>query len=69
MPCDLVYRDASGVETVLYDCSTTSTDLASCAALDAQVSWDATKLCFRCSRGRCDNIPMLLIIGVERKCR
>ena len=22
-PCDLIYRDASGVETVIYDCSTT----------------------------------------------
>lgn len=51
MPCDLVYRDASGVETVLYDCSTTSTDLASCAALDAQVSWDATKIVFSLFKG------------------
>lgn len=52
-PCDLVYRDASGVETVIYDCSTTGSTVgqATCAALDPQVSWDATKIAFSVFRG------------------
>lgn len=56
-PCDLVYRDASGVETVIYDCSTTGSTVgqASCAALDAQVSWDGTKIAFSVFRGTLGN--------------
>lgn len=52
-PCDLIYRDASGVETVIYDCSTTGSTVgqASCAALDPQVSWDGTKIAFSVFRG------------------
>ena len=56
-PCDLVYRDASGVETVIYDCSTTGSTVgqASCAALDAQVSPDGTKIAFSVFRGTLSN--------------
>lgn len=52
-PCDLVYRDAGGVETVIYDCSTTGSTVGgpTCAALDPQVSWDATKIAFSVFRG------------------
>lgn len=56
-PCDLIYRDASGVETVIYDCSTTGSTVgqASCAALDAQVSPDGTKIAFSVFRGTLGN--------------
>ena len=50
-PCDLVYRDAAGVETVIYDCSTTSTDAASCAALDGAVSFDGQRVAFSVFKG------------------
>lgn len=39
-PCDLMLRDASGAEKVLHDCSSTSSDAASCAAMDPAVSFD-----------------------------
>ena len=50
-PCDLVIRDAVGAETVIHDCSTTSTDLASCAALDAAVSFDGNIIAYSVFKG------------------
>ena len=50
-PCDLVIRDAVGAETVIHDCSTGSTDLASCAALDAAVSFDGNIIAYSVFRG------------------
>lgn len=52
-PCDLVYRDAEGNETVLYDCSTSGSTVggATCAALDAAVSFDASRIAFSVFRG------------------
>ncbi|VAW42191.1 hypothetical protein MNBD_GAMMA01-1589 [hydrothermal vent metagenome] len=50
-PCDLMLRAADGTETVLYDCSTTSTVENACAALDASVSFDANTVAFSVFRG------------------
>lgn len=50
-PCDLMYRDSVGVETVIYDCSTASTDASSCAALDPAVSFDGNKIAFSVFHG------------------
>jgi len=50
-PCDLMYRDENGSERVLYDCSTTSTDANSCAALDPAVSFDGKTIAFSVFRG------------------
>ena len=50
-PCDLIYRDEHGTEKVLYDCSTTSTDANSCAALDPAVSFDGKTIAFSVFRG------------------
>lgn len=50
-PCDLVYRDANGVETVIYNCSATSTDQNACAALDPAVSFDGKIIAFSVFRG------------------
>ncbi len=50
-PCDLVYREASGEERVLYDCSSTSTEEASCAAMDPAVSFDGRTIAFSVFRG------------------
>ena len=54
-PCDLVYRDPNGIETVIFDCSSTSTDAASCAALDAAVSFDGDTIAFSVFRGSLQN--------------
>lgn len=50
-PCDLIYRDSQGVESTLYDCSSTSTDASSCAALDPAVSFDGKTVAFSVFRG------------------
>jgi hypothetical protein len=50
-PCDLVLREASGAERVLYDCSTSSTDESSCAAMDPAVSFDGATVAFTVFRG------------------
>ena len=50
-PCDLVYRDSNGAETVLYDCSSTSTMSDACAALDPAVSFDGTTIAFALFKG------------------
>jgi hypothetical protein len=50
-PCDLIYRDAVGVETVIYDCSTNSSMAASCAALDPAVSFDGNTIAFSVFQG------------------
>ena len=50
-PCDLVYRDAAGTERVLYDCASTSTVEASCAAMDPMVSFDGATVAFSVFRG------------------
>ncbi|MCC6922015.1 MAG: hypothetical protein IT525_02955, partial [Nitrosomonas sp.] len=50
-PCDLVYRDANGVETVIFNCSSTSTDQNACAALDSAVSFDGKIIAFSVFRG------------------
>jgi hypothetical protein len=39
-------RDASGTETVLHDCSSTSTDAAACAAMDPAVSFDGKRVAY-----------------------
>ncbi|AKT43847.1 MYXO-CTERM sorting domain-containing protein [Chondromyces crocatus] len=50
-PCDLMLHDAAGSERVLYDCSSTSTDAAACAAMDPAVSFDAGTVAFTVFRG------------------
>jgi hypothetical protein len=50
-PCDLILRDAAGAERVLYDCASHSSETASCAALDAAVSFDARAIAFAVFRG------------------
>jgi Hydrazine synthase alpha subunit middle domain len=50
-PCDLVFRDATGTERVLYDCASRSSEASSCAALDAAVSFDARSIAFAVFRG------------------
>ncbi len=50
-PCDLVLRQPNGDELVIYDCSSTSTDASSCAALDPAVSFDGKKIAFSVFRG------------------
>ncbi len=54
-PCDLMYRDGQGIEKVLYDCSSTSTDSNSCAALDPAVSFDGKTIAFSVFRGTLEN--------------
>lgn len=50
-PCDLMMRDAAGSERVLFDCSSTSSDAASCAAMDPSVSFDGGTVAFTVFRG------------------
>ena len=50
-PCDLIKRDPDGSETILYDCSSTSTVKSACAALDPAVSLDGKKVAFSVFRG------------------
>jgi hypothetical protein len=50
-PCDLVLRETDGTERVLYDCSSSSTDDASCAAMDPVVSFDGATIAFSVFRG------------------
>jgi len=45
-PCDLVYREPSGEERVLYDCSSESTAASACAAIDPAVSFDGRTVAF-----------------------
>jgi hypothetical protein len=54
-PCDLVYRDAAGAETVIFSCSTTSTNQNACAALDPAVSFDGGTIAFSVFRGSLAN--------------
>jgi hypothetical protein len=51
VPCDLVLRDTTGHERVLYDCASHSRDASTCAALDAAVSFDAKTIAFAVFRG------------------
>lgn len=51
-PCDLVLRDSSGEEQILYDCSSTSTSEHACAAMDPAVSFDGNTIAFTVFRGR-----------------
>lgn len=55
-PCDLVLRETSGEERVLYDCASTSTRDSGCAAMDPAVSFDATTIAFTVFRGRLEDI-------------
>ena len=50
-PCDLIYREPSGVETIIFDCSSRSTQNSSCAALDPAVSFDGKTIAFSVFRG------------------
>lgn len=50
-PCDLVHRDEHGNERVLFDCSSSSTDAASCAAMDPAISFDGQTVAFTVFRG------------------
>ena len=54
-PCDLVFRDSNGIETVIYDCSSTSTQKSACAALDPAVSFDGKTIAFSVFRGALKN--------------
>lgn len=54
-PCDLVYRNETGVEEVIYNCSANSTDSSACAALDPAVSFDGTLIAFTVFRGNLYN--------------
>lgn len=51
VPCDLVFREPDGRERVLYDCASRSSDAATCAALDAAVSFDGKTIAFAVFRG------------------
>ncbi len=51
VPCDLVYRDAVGDETIIYNCSATSTNSNACAALDPTVSFDGKTIAFSVFKG------------------
>ena len=50
-PCDLVLREPSGKQRVLYDCSSSSTSDSSCAAMDPVVSFDGRTIAFTVFRG------------------
>lgn len=50
-PCDLILREASGEERVLYNCSSDSTDNSACAAMDPAVSFDGKTIAFSVFRG------------------
>ncbi|SEN72910.1 hypothetical protein, partial [Nitrosomonas marina] len=56
-PCDLIYRDAAGVETVIEDCSSTFNagsgveGTATCTALDPHVSFDGTTIYYAVHHG------------------
>lgn len=50
-PCDLVLRRPNGHETVIHDCSSTSSSESSCAALDPAVSLDGGKIAYAVFRG------------------
>ncbi len=54
-PCDLIYRNASGNETVLYNCSTAfgtpTNGSQSCAALDPAISFDGQTVVFSVFEG------------------
>jgi len=50
-PCDLVLRQPDGTEEILYDCTSSSTDEAACAAMDPAVSFDGQRVAFAVFRG------------------
>lgn len=50
--CDLVHRDETGVERVLYDCRSQATDDFVCSAMDPAVSFDGRTVAFTVFRGR-----------------
>ncbi len=50
-PCDLVRQDPDGTETVLHDCSSTSTAMAACAAMDPAVSFDGKTIAYAVFNG------------------
>jgi MYXO-CTERM domain-containing protein len=50
-PCDLVYRESSGDERILHDCSTSSTAESACAAMDPAVSFDGRTVAYSVFRG------------------
>lgn len=50
-PCDLVLRDDDGTESILFDCTTGSTEADSCAAIDPAVSHDGTRVAFAVVHG------------------
>jgi len=50
-PCDLVLRQPDGSEEILYDCTSSSTDEAGCAAMDPAVSFDGERIAFAVFRG------------------
>jgi len=57
-PCDLMRKDAAGVETVLHDCSTTGSVVGgtTCAALDAAVSFDGLTVTYALFEGTLHNL-------------
>lgn len=56
-PCDLMHRDAAGVDTVIYDCSTNGTTPGqpTCAALDGAMSFDGDEVTYTVFRGTAYN--------------
>lgn len=59
-PCDLILRESTGGERVLYDCKSRSTEKNTCAALDAAVSFDAKTVAFAVFRGSIERRPIYL---------
>lgn len=50
-PCDLMLHEPGVGERVLYDCTSTSSDDAACAAMDPAVSFDGRTIAFAVFRG------------------
>lgn len=51
VPCDLMLRDDDGADTVLFDCSATSTEAQTCAAIDPAVAFDGRSIAFAVVHG------------------
>ncbi len=56
-PCDLIHRDAAGVETVIHDCSTSGNVVGqpTCAALDVAVHFDGDQITYAVFNGTLAN--------------
>jgi hypothetical protein len=59
-PCDLVLRQPDGAEQVLFDCSSSATDAAACAAMDPAVSFDGATIAFTVFRGALEHTSEII---------